>query len=270
MSNFSQYFPIGCSSSGGGGGTIVVGSDTYPAPLPSASLAPASVYEWNGGFYQNTSNFKEYTFDTQYSAQPLTNATGTIPAAAYTIVDLDNTDFPNGGALLQTTCYYKVQQISNQSWNLNLPEVIITIDGVATSYKRANWFRSGTGGGSISFVIGAQPFDITAVKDNGNNSTNYAVTWSTINSRPIGTRGVDLGPNKNLVVYDDLDDQLYSGLENTYMSPRPIASNQWMGYGLPWLRWTTDLKIELAHNSYNPTNTGARLTAVGNVKHMGL
>ena len=266
MSDFTDFFPTaGTTSGGGGGGTIVVGSNTYPAPLPSASLAMASVYESDG-----YNKFKEYTFDPQYSAQPLTNGATSVPAATYTIVDLDNTDFPNGGAFLQTTCYFKVQQGSEYSWSLTNPELIVTIDGVATSYKRSTWSGTGTNSKSLTYVIGSQPFDIYAARDVGSNSTSYAVSWSTINSRPTGNSGVVLGTNKNLAVYGDLATQLQLGLTNTYMSPRSIVSKQWMGAGLPWLRWTTDLKIELKHGGYSATNQYATLSALGVLKHMGL
>ena len=285
MGNFSTYFPI--PSSGGGGGTIVVGSNTYPAPLPSASLMPASGY-----LFENTNGTDAPTtfgadgtgvdkfYDPQFSSTPVSFGPIVPPsqaATSYTICDLNTTDYANGGALLQTSCFISVYNLGAGTWRVDNPEVKITIDGVTTSYIQPDLGSSFNSNAQQQYrymVVGAQPIDCYATLDKSNGPS-YSSATSAINGRVVGNNGATLTTSNNMVTYGEpaAPDEFPPNFDSEgeiFLSQRPIISTNWMGNGLPWVRWTTDLKIEVAHNGIDASNTSVRFTIGGNVKHIGL
>ena len=290
MSDFTDFFPAaGATSGGGGGGTIVVGSNTYPAPLPSASLMPASGYLFeniNGTLTSLPTTFgsdiygANKFYDPQFSSIPITFDPIVPPsqaATSYTICDLNTTDYANGGALLQTSCFIQVYNLGAGTWKVDNPEVKITIDGVTTSYTQPDLGSSFNSSAQIQsrfMVVGAQPIDCYTTLD-VSNGPSYAAATSAINGRVVGTNSATLSTSKNMVTYgepqanNEFPPNFHSNKE-VFLSQRPIASTNWMGNGLPWIRWTTDLKIEVAHNGIDASNTSVRFTIGGNVKHIGL
>ena len=287
MSDFTDFFPAAGATSGGGGGTIVVGSNTYPAPLPSASLMPASGYLFNG-FYSTdplttfgaagTTDSK--FFNPQFSATPFEFDPIVPPsqaATSYTICDLNTTDYANGGALLQTSCYISAYNLSGDTWKVDNPEVKITVDGVTTSYIQPDLgssFNNNSSRQDRYMVVGAQPIDCYATLYQSNGPS-YASATSAINGRVVGNNGATFTTSNNMVTYGEINapnefPPNFNSNTEIFLSQRPITSTNWMGNGLPWVRWTTDLKIEVVHNGIEATTTSVRFTIGDSVKHIGL
>jgi hypothetical protein len=271
MSDFTDFFPTAGATGGGGGGggTEIINGITVSTPYKDLTYAPTGVYrQYNNNdpsgtavdtsYSTTTNNTSVVTTPTVYSADG-----GTV---TNTLVSFTTANSPNGGAIMFAQSDFKSQANGVATCLATGPTVIVTIDGVATTFSLGINVYSGTSlnrtADLASFILGALPIGFY-------NQT--IVNSGAANTYGVGGYG---GGLLNQSGFDSVQATTTPNYLNDSASGRlnatAPAGNRWFGYGLPWIRWTTSITITQSCNLSSIDNGGKiRMGGVVQYKHFG-